>query len=56
MTEDDIQVNIDVSTLDVTNTGEQSSENTNISFFSEGYEDCWFYGKYTAYITVEPKG
>lgn len=55
MTEDDIQVNIDVSTLDVTNTGEQLSENTNISFFSEGYEDCWFYGKYTAYITVEPK-
>lgn len=55
MTEEDIQVNIDVAELDVTSTGEQIAKNTEISFFSEGFEDCWFYGKYNAYITVEAK-
>ena len=55
MTEEDIQVNIDVSNIDVTSTGEQIAKNTEISFFSEGFEDCWFYGKYNAYITVEAK-
>ena len=55
MTEEDIQVNIDVAELDVTSTGEQIAKNTEISFFSEGFEDCWFYGEYNAYITVEAK-
>lgn len=54
ITEADIQVNIDVSSLDPEKTGEQMVEVTKISI--EGFDDCWAYGKYKAYISVEPKG
>ena len=53
ITEADIQVDIDVSALDLTKNGDQVAEVSKISI--EGFDDCWVYGKYKAYISVEPK-
>ena len=55
ITNEDIQVEINVSSLDLTNTAEQTVEVSNISIASDKIDDCWIYGKYMAYITVEPK-
>ena len=55
LTEDDLQIDIDVKPLDLTKNGEQVVEVSKISIVSDGYEDCWVYGKYNAYISVEPK-
>lgn len=54
ITEEDLQVEINVSSLDYTISDEQVVEVTNISIV--GFDDCWVYGKYNVYISVEPKG
>lgn len=54
ITEADLQVDIDVSALNPENTGDQMVEVSKVSI--EGFDDCWVYGKYKAYISVEPKG
>ena len=55
ITTEDIQVEINVSSLDLANPNEQIVEVSNISIASDKIDDCWIYGKYMAYITVEPK-
>lgn len=55
ITQDDIQVEINVSSLNLQENGEQTVEVSNISIVSEDFEDCWVYGKYKAYISVESK-
>ena len=46
---------INVSSLNLEEKDEQMVEVSNISIVSEGFEDCWVYGKYKAYIAVEVK-
>ena len=55
ITQEDIQVEINVSSLDLQEKSEQTVEVSNISIVSEDFEDCWVYGKYKAYIAVEVK-
>ena len=55
ITNEDIQVEINVSSIRVTNPKEQTVEVSNISIASDKVNDCWIYGKYMAYITAEPK-
>lgn len=56
ITEEDVQVDINVSSLNLETTKEQVVEVANISITTDQSKDCWVYGKYNAYITVEPKG
>ncbi len=56
ITQEDIQVEINVSSLSLEDSDEQMVEVSNISIVSEGFEDCWVFGKYKAYISVESKG
>ena len=56
ITYEDVQVEINVSSLSLTRDQEQVVEVSNISIASKEISDCWIYGKYKAYITVEPKG
>ena len=55
ITNEDIQIEINVSSLSLNRSEEQSVEVSNISIASEKVNDCWIYGKYKAYISVEPK-
>lgn len=55
ITNEDIQIEINVSSLSLTRTDEQPVEVSNISIASDKVNDCWIYGKYKAYISVEPK-
>ena len=55
ITEEDIQIDINVSSMSLMRSNEQLVEVSNISIDSEGFEDCWVYGKYKAYISVEEK-
>ena len=55
ITNEDIQVEINVSSLDLKDSEEQLVEVSNISIASDKIDDCWIYGKYKAYISVEPK-
>ncbi len=55
ITEEDIQIEINVSSLSLMRSNEQLVEVSNISIASEGFDDCWVYGKYKAYISVETK-
>ena len=55
ITQEDIQVEINVSSLDLENSDEQTVEVSNISIVSEEFEDCWVYGKYKAYISATVK-
>lgn len=55
ITQEDIQVEINVSSLNLEEKDEQVVEVSNISIVSDGFEDCWVYGKYKAYIAVEVK-
>lgn len=55
ITQEDIQVEINVSSLNLEEKDEQMVEVSNISIVSDGFEDCWVYGKYKAYIAVEVK-
>jgi hypothetical protein len=52
ITQEDIQVEINVSSLDLENSDEQTVEVSNISIVSEEFEDCWVYGKYKAVILL----
>ncbi len=49
---DDIQVEINVSSLSLNRTGTQSIEVSNISIVNDEVKDCWIYGKYNAIINV----
>lgn len=55
ITQEDIQVEINVSSLNLESTDEQTVEVSNISIVSEDFEDCWVYGKYKAYIAASVK-
>lgn len=55
ITEEDIQIEINVSSLSLMRSNEQNVEVSNISIVSDGFDDCWVYGKYKAYISVESK-
>ena len=55
VTQEDIQVEINVSSLNLEESGEQIVEVSNISIVSEDFEDCWVFGKYKAYIAVGVK-
>lgn len=50
---DDLQVEINVSGLNVNKKSAQKVEISNISIGTKGVDDCWIYGTYYAYITVE---
>lgn len=52
ITVDDIQVEINVSSLSAKARGVQSIEVSNISIVNEEINDCWIYGKYNAVISV----
>lgn len=52
ITSDDIQVEINVSSLSLKSRGTQSIEVSNISIVNEEVNDCWIYGKYDAVIGV----
>lgn len=52
---DDLQVEINVSSLDVNKKTAQKVEISNISISTEGVDDCWIYGNYYAYVTVSAK-
>mgnify|MGYP003300307047 CR=1 FL=1 len=56
ITAEDIRVDIDVSSLDPANSAEQMVEVKSITITPDDVKGCWAYGKYNAYITIEPKG
>lgn len=55
ITADDIQIEINVSSLSVARSGAQTVEISNISIQSDKVDDCWVYGKYTARVTAGMK-
>lgn len=55
ITADDIQVEINVSSLSLKARFTQSIEVSNISIDNEEIDDCWIYGKYDAVIGVTPQ-
>lgn len=55
ISEDDIQVEINVSSLSVNSRIIQRVKVSNISIQSEEVDDCWVYGEYYAVINIEPK-
>lgn len=55
ITQDDIQIEINVSALSKSRASEQTFEVSNISITSDKGKDCWVYGKYNVVISVEPK-
>ncbi len=55
ITADDVQIEINVSSLSKTRTSEQTVEVSNISISSEKVNDCWIYGKYEVCISVQAK-
>lgn len=52
---EDIQIEINVSSLSKSRTTSQRVQVSNISISGEDFTECWVYGKYEAEITVEPK-
>ncbi len=50
-----IQIEINVSSLNVRQRGNQSVEISNISIQSDEINDCWVYGKYEAKVNVSAK-
>ena len=55
ITADDIQIEINVSSLNLARIGAQTIEVSNISIQSDEVEDCWVYGKYTAKVSASMK-
>ncbi len=55
ITVDDIQVEINVSSLNLARSGSQTIDVSNISIQSDKVNDCWVYGQYTARITATNK-
>lgn len=52
---EDLQVEINVSSVDLNKTGKQKVAVSNISISTEGVDDCWIYGTYYADIIVKAK-
>lgn len=55
ITADDIQVEINVSSVNLARSGAQTLDIANISIQSDKVDDCWVYGKYTARVTASMK-
>ena len=55
ITADDIQIEINVSSLNLARSGAQTLEISNISIQSEEIDDCWVYGKYSARVSASVK-
>lgn len=55
ITADDIQIEINVSSLNLARSGAQTVEVSNISIQSDEVDDCWVYGKYTARVSANMK-
>ena len=55
ITVDDLQVEVNVSSLNVDKKTPQKAEVSNISIISEDINDCWVYGSYNAFITVNKR-
>jgi hypothetical protein len=55
ITSEDIQIEINVSSLDLARSGSQQIEVSNISIQNEAGKTCWVYGSYTATVTAVPK-
>ncbi len=55
ITAEDIQVEINVSSLSKSRASEQTVEVSNISISSDKVDDCWIYGKYSVAISVQSK-
>lgn len=55
ITAEDIQIEINVSSLAKTRASEQIVTVSNISISTDKVDDCWIYGKYEVAISVEPK-
>lgn len=51
---EDIQIEINVSGLNLSRSGEQEIEVSNISVQNDDINDCWIYGKYVAKVTATP--
>lgn len=52
---EDLQIEINVSSLDVNSQKKQTVTVSNISIQSEDFNDCWVYGTYSAEVTVRKK-
>lgn len=52
---ENLQIEINVYSLDLKKAGRQKVEISNISIQSEDIDDCWVYGTYYAYVTVSEK-
>ncbi len=55
ITADDVQIEINVSSLNVNARTTQTVEISNISIQSDDINDCWVYGKYNAFININQK-
>ena len=55
ITVDDLQVEVNVSSLNVDKKTPQKAEVSNISIISEDINDCWVYGSYNSFITVNKR-
>lgn len=55
ITADDLQIEINVSNLDLEKTSNQKINVSNISITNEELKGCWIYGEYTAYVSVVSK-
>lgn len=55
ITVDDLQVEVNVSSLNVDKKTPQKAEVSNISIISEDINDCWVYGSYNSFITVKKR-
>ena len=55
ITADDIQVEINVSSLSVNSRIAQKVKISNISIQSDDVEDCWVYGEYEAVVNIDSK-
>ncbi|MBQ8504037.1 MAG: hypothetical protein IJ491_07160 [Clostridia bacterium] len=55
ITAEDIQIEINVSSLNLARSGAQNIEVSNISIQSDEVNDCWVYGKYTAMVSATMK-
>ena len=53
ITADDLQIEINVSNINVERESAKTLEITNISIQSSQIQDCWAYGSCTAFVTVE---
>lgn len=55
ITVDSLQIELNVSSLDLNSSKRQKVDVSNISILQEDINDCWVYGNYYAYVTVSKK-